>query len=237
MACADAIERTIHEAGKDTIAAVIAEPIQGNGGIVVPPEGYWQRVRSICDAYGILLIFDEIQTGMNRTGRWFAGEHWSVVPDIMTTAKALGNGMPIAAVVTNDEVASAYTRPGASTFGANPVSCAAALATMKVHEEQSLGARAAELGAELLERLVRIEQGHAHLAYARGKGLMLGVEVVDDAGQPDPARCDRYLEQLKDEGILAGKTGHHRNTLTFMPPLILEREHATQLADAVERLR
>lgn len=236
MACADKLEETIAEAGADTIAALIAEPIQGNGGIIVPPGGYWQRIREICNSHGILLIFDEIQTGINRTGRWFASEHWGVVPDIMTVAKALGNGMPIAVAIATEAVASAYTRPGASTFGANPVSCAAALATLRVHDEMGLGARAAELGAELLDGLRQLQQKKIHLAHARGKGLMLGIEVVEEDGWPSPPRCDDYLEALKDIGFLVGKTGPHRNTLTLMPPLTIDRTQIGHLLDALDQV-
>lgn len=235
-ACVGTIERKIEEVGAENIAALIAEPIQGNGGIVVPPEGYWQRVREVCDRHGILLIFDEIQTGMNRTGEWFAGKHWDTVPDIMTVAKALGNGMPIAATIATEEVAAAYTRPGAATFGANPVSCAAALATIEVHEKNEFGARAAELGADLKDRLDLACTDTDYLARPRGKGLMLGVDVVDQEGDPDAERCDVYLERLKDEGFLVGKTGHDRNTLTFMPPLIITEEQLSLLADAVVRV-
>lgn len=235
-ACVEALEQTIEAEGAESIAALIAEPIQGNGGIVVPPEDYWQRVREVCDRHGILLIFDEIQTGMNRTGRWFACEHWNTVPDIVTMAKALGNGVPIAATIATDEVAAAYTRPGAATFGANPVSCAAALATLDVHEKNEFGARAAKLGADLRERLALASDGSDFLALPRGKGLMLGVDVVDREGNPDAERCDLYLEGLKDEGFLAGKTGRHRNTLTFMPPLIITEEQIALLADAVARV-
>ena len=116
-----ALERLLR---RETIAAVIAEPIQGNGGIVVPPDSYWPELRRLCSRYGTLLIADEIQTAWNRTGRWFATEHWNVTPDIVTVAKALGNGFPIAAYITTDAIAAHYTRPGAATFGGNLVSCA-----------------------------------------------------------------------------------------------------------------
>lgn len=234
--CVEAIEHTILEIGPDSLAALIAEPIQGNGGIIVPPAGYWQQVRNLLDRYGLLLIFDEVQTAMNRTGRWFAGEHWDTVPDIMTMAKALGNGMPIAVTMTTDAIASAYTRPGASTFGANPISCAAALATIEVHERQKLGRRAYEMGFDLQERLIHAEKKSSHLAHVRGKGLMLGVEVVDQDGKPDASRCDAYLERLKEEGFLLGKTGTHRNVLTLMPPLTITTEHVSAIGDAMARL-
>ena len=236
MPCVGALEQAIIAAGPDTIAALIAEPIQGNGGIVVPPPGYWQQVRALCDKYGILLIFDEVQTAMNRSGTWFAATHWETVPDIVTLAKALGNGMPIAAVMTTDALASAYTRPGASTFGANPVSCAAALATLGVHREEGLGRRATEMGALFLECLARAADASPFLKHPRGKGLMLGIEVTTPSGEADAGRCDDFLEQLKDLGFLAGKTGRHRNVLTFMPPLTIRPEHVQALGNALNRI-
>ncbi len=233
LACVDALESVLVEAGPHNIAALIAEPIQGNGGIVTPPPGYWQRVRELCTRHGILLIFDEIQTGINRTGRWFASEHWGVAPDIMTVAKALGNGMPIAAAITTDDIAGAYTRPGAATFGANPVSCASALATLEVHEKLGLGARADAVGGRLFQGLLQLQSDSAHLAHARGMGLMLGIEVVEADGAPSPARCDHCLERLKDLGFLAGKTGPHRNTLTFMPPLTVPEAEIDRMLEAL----
>lgn len=233
-ACVGRMEACMEEMGPAHVAAVIAEPIQGNGGIIVPPEGYWQRVRQLCDRYGILLIFDEVQTGMNRTGRWFASEHWDTVPDIVTMAKALGNGLPVAAVITTDAVAQAYTRPGAATFGANPVSCAAALATIAYHERERLGERALQLGGVLRGGLERLAQLSPHLARVRGKGMMIGVDIVDDRGEADATRCDNLLEHLKDNGFLAGKTGRNRNTLTFMPPLIIEEHDLERLLDALK---
>jgi 4-aminobutyrate aminotransferase-like enzyme len=236
IACAEVLERRIEEVGADRIAALIAEPIQGNGGIVVPPAGYWQRVREICDRHGILLIFDEVQTAMNRTGRWFACEHWETTPDIITMAKALGNGLPIAAMITNDTIASAYTRPGASTFGANPVSCAAALATIAFHQEESLGAKSAETGDRLRAGLASVAEKSPYFDHVRGKGLMIGIDVVDATGAPDAQRCDDYLESLKDAGFLVGKTGAHRNVLTFMPPLILTARQAVEITEVVADL-
>ena len=234
-ACVAALEACFHELGSANVAAVIAEPIQGNGGIVTPPEEYWPRVREVCDRYGALLIFDEVQTAMNRTGRWFAAEHWGVVPDIVTVAKALGNGFPIAAVMTNDVIASAYTRPGASTFGANPVSCAAALAVVDFHEREALGPRAEAAGKALRAGLDEIASDCAHLTRVRGKGLMLGVDVVNESGEPAPHLCDAFLERLKDEGVLLGKTGGERNTLTFMPPLIISGAEIEFLLAAVAK--
>lgn len=228
-----AVERLLTTEGEQ-FAALIAEPIQGNGGINVPPDDYWPQVRRLCDAYGVLLIFDEVQTGMNRTGRWFACEHWGVTPDVMAISKALGNGFPIAAFITTDAVAASYTRPGASTYGGNPVSAAAALATIAFHEEHELGAAAVKLGGVLRDSLTALAARCRHLSPPRGKGLMLGIPVHDDAGRADGPRCDRYLEALKDHGVLAGKTGPGRNVLTFMPPLTIERAELGVLMDALE---
>jgi 4-aminobutyrate aminotransferase-like enzyme len=226
--------RTIMEANGGEVAAVVAEPIQGNGGIQVPPANYWRQVRSLCDEQSILLILDEIQTGMNRTGRWFNCQHWGIEPDILAIGKALGNGFPISAFVTTDEIAQCYSRPGASTFGGNPVSCAAALATLAFHQSNDLGRRSQTLGSQLENRLTEFAEHSPHLGSPRGCGLMLGVPVLDEDGQADGSLCDEYLERLKDAGVLAGKTGGDRNVLTFMPPLVLEVEHLEELYDAIE---
>lgn len=229
---ADALDAFMQEHG-ERIAAVIGEPIQGNGGIVVPPDDYWPRVRQITKQHGSLLVLDEIQTGFNRTGRWFACEHWGVVPDVMTMSKAMGNGFPIAAFITTDEIARSYTRPGASTYGGNPVCATAALATIDFHEQHDLARQARELGQELLAALHALVAGNPHFAKARGMGLMLGVDIVNDCGLADALLCDRILEHLKDRGFLVGKTGVDRNVLTFLPPLTLT--HA-ELGDLIHEL-
>jgi 4-aminobutyrate aminotransferase-like enzyme len=224
-----ALERLLR---RETIAAVIAEPIQGNGGIVVPPDTYWPELRRLCSRYGTLLIADEIQTAWNRTGRWFATEHWGVVPDVVTLAKALGNGFPIAAYVTTDALAARYTRPGAATFGGNLVSCRAALATLAFHQRHQLGQRSATLGAHLLHRLGALRQRHPLIGEVRGRGLMIGVELQESHG--GPALIDPILEAMKDAGYLLGKTGPARKVLTFLPPLIVEQEALNRLVDALD---
>lgn len=228
---ADALAGLLRQRG-DKIAAVVAEPIQGNGGIVVPSADYWPHVRQLCDRHGALLVFDEIQCGFNRTGRWWAGGHWNVVPDIMAISKALGNGIPIAAFITTDPIAGSYTRPGASTYGGNPVAATAALATIAYHQKHDLGSHAHRGGELLAAGLSRIADGHAHLASPHGKGLMLGMRV-HDGNDPSPTRCDDYLERLKDLGVLAGKTGPQRNVLTLLPPLIMGQKEIERIIDAV----
>ena len=215
------------------VAAVIGEPIQGNGGIVIPPNDYWSEVRRLTREHGTLLVLDEIQTGFNRTGRWFACEHWGVVPDVLAVSKALGNGFPIAAMITTDDVAASYSRPGACTYGGNPVSAAAALATINYHDSHGLGTCAALRGAELLGAIERIARGRDDLHNPRGRGLMIGVDVVHADGSPDAAHCDDVLESLKDNGVLAGKTGAARNVLTFLPPLTISADEIGELTDAL----
>jgi alanine-glyoxylate transaminase/(R)-3-amino-2-methylpropionate-pyruvate transaminase len=221
---------------RGTVAAVIAEPVQGNGGIVVPPDHYWPELRRLCSGHGTLLIADEVQTAWNRTGRWFAVEHWQTVPDVVTVAKALGNGFPIAAYVTTDEIARSYTRPGAATFGGNLVSCRAALATLAFHERQQLGERSTALGERLRGRLRELQARHPAIAEVRGLGLMVGVELRDGSGAPAGALLDELLERLKDAGFLLGKTGPGRNVLTMMPPLVVAADDLDRLVEQLDRV-
>jgi len=203
------------------VAALILEPIQGNGGIVPLPDAYVRAVKQRLEAHGALLIADEIQTGFGRTGTRFAIEASGVVPDLMTLAKALGNGIPIAAWATNDAVAASFTRPSASTLGGNPVSCATALAVLDYLETEGLAARAAVLGRRLGEGLHFLASRFGQIAEVRGRGLMWGMEIVDAQGNPDPTTTDRILEGAKDAGLLVGKNGPSRNVVAFQPPLVI----------------
>ncbi|HTU16803.1 MAG TPA: aspartate aminotransferase family protein [Gemmataceae bacterium] len=232
----DSLPAIEHLLRGETIAAVIAEPIQGNGGIVVPPDHYWPELRRLCSQYGTLLIADEVQTAWNRTGRWFATQHWQIVPDIVTVAKALGNGFPIAAYLTSDAIAAHYTRPGAATFGGNLVSCRAALATLHFHQRHELGRRSETLGAYLAERLRQLQARHPIIAEVRGRGLMLGAELRNRDGSPASQSIDTVLEAMKDAGYLIGKTGPGRNVLTFLPPLIVESEALDEMVEALDRV-
>jgi 4-aminobutyrate aminotransferase-like enzyme len=227
----DALERLLRQG---TIAAVIAEPVQGNGGIIVPPDGYWPALRELCNQHGTLLIADEVQTAWNRTGRWFATEHWQVVPDVMTVAKGLGNGFPIAAYVTTDAIAASYTRPGAATYGGNLVCCVAALATLDIHERHHLGERSSELGKRLLSQLRDLQRRRPIMAEVRGLGLMIGVELRDAEGNPAATFLDGLLERMKDAGFLVGKTGPERNVLTIMPPLIVAAADLDRLVEQLD---
>ncbi len=217
-------------------AAFIIETIQGNGGIITPPPEYFTVVRHILNKYQVLLIVDEVQTGFGRTGRMFAIEHWGVEPDIMTMAKAIANGTPIGAFITNDKIASSYTRPGASTTGGNPVSATAALATIEVIEKHNLVQRAKDLGDYFKQKLIGLQQKHKLIGEVRGKGLMLGVELVKENKIPATEELDNILEQLKERGILAGKTGESRNVLTFQPPLVITRDNIDLVIETLDNM-
>ena len=225
LACANAVERVIETQTSKRVAAFIAEPILGNGGIITPPVGYFARVKKILERYGILFICDEVQTGFGRTGKMFAIEHHDVVPDIMCVAKALGNGVPVGAFITTDQIAKAYTRPGASTLGGNPVTAVAALTTLQVIEEEKLVERAQELGEYLHRGLLTLQAKHAIVQNVRGVGLMLGAELLRRDGTPATSETDFILEEMKDRGFLLGKNGPLRNVLAFQPPLVITREN------------
>lgn len=233
MGDVEALAKVFDRRGRD-IAAVIAEPIHGNGGIVVPPAGFFAAVRDLCTRHGALWIADEVQTGVNRTGSFLAVEHEGVVPDVVCLAKALGNGFPISAFVTTDEIAASYTRPGASTLGGNPVSATAALATLEFHEANRLGERAARLGQTLLSRLREVQARHDVVADVRGRGLMIGMELDAQDADATARATDCVLESMKDAGYLVGKTGPGRNVITFMPPLIVEWEDLAGATDALD---
>ena len=174
----ESIKEIIQTRGANHMAALIAEPIQGNGGIITPPAWYFKELKQLLEDNRILLIIDEVQTGFARTGKMFAIEHYDVVPDIMTVAKALGNGMPISAFCTTDEVAKAFTKPSASTLGGNPVSSATALAVLDYIEKYELCETAAHLGEMLKEGLIALQAKYSLIKDVRGIGLMLGAELV-----------------------------------------------------------
>ena len=234
LACADQVETVIKNATSGRLAALIAEPIQGNAGIVTPPPGYFIRLKEILDAHQTLLIIDEVQTGFARTGKMFAIEHYGVTPDIMTMAKALGNGVPISAFIATADIADRYTQPGASTLGGNPVSSTAALAVLDYIERHHLRENAAARGAQLADGLKDLQRRHPILGDIRGLGLMRGAEFVHADGSPAPAALDAALEKLKDRGILVGKNGLARNVMAFQPPLVITAADVDHLLNQLE---
>lgn len=199
----------------ETVCAVLVEPVQGEGGVVPAQRAFLAGLRDLCDRRGALLVFDEIQTGLGRTGRLFAYQHYGVEPDVLTLAKALGGGLPLGAVVARGEAADAF-RPGdhGSTFGGNPVACAAALAALDVLEEEDLPGRAAALGALLVRRLRELAARHALVREVRGLGLMLGMEL-QVAGRP-------LVEACRQAGLLVNCTAER--VIRLLPPLIITEE-------------
>jgi alanine-glyoxylate transaminase / (R)-3-amino-2-methylpropionate-pyruvate transaminase len=219
------IEDIIKKRGAENIAALITEPIQGNGGIITPPLWYFKELKKILEENKILLIVDEVQTGFARTGKMFAIENYDVVPDIMTVAKALGNGMPISAFCTNDEIAKSFTKPSASTLGGNPVSSATAMAVLDYVEKNELCKKAEELGKILKDKLEGLKDKYNIIKEVRGLGLMLGAELVKENGEAATEETDIILEKLKDRGLIVGKNGLNRNVLAFQPPLVITEEN------------
>lgn len=215
------------------IAAFICEPIQGNGGIITPPDWYYAEINRLLKRYGVLFICDEVQTGFARTGTMFAIEQYNVVPDIMTMSKALGNGIPMAAFSTTKEIAASFTSPSASTLGGNPVSSTAALAVLDYIADHNLCDKAKKLGDILYKKLNELKDKHSIVSEVRGKGLMLGMELLDENNEPNSLKTDAVLEQLKDDGIILGKNGLYRNVLAFQPPLVIEESDIDFL---IERL-
>ena len=201
------------------VAAILVEPIQGEGGYLVPPEGFLAGLRTLCDEHGILLIFDEVQSGVGRTGKLFACEHWGVAPDIMTLAKGLGSGLPIGAVVAKKTIMSQWKRGAhGNTYGGNPIACAAANATLDL-VSGGLAENAANVGAHFLTRLHELAWSYACIGEIRGRGLMIGMELVEDDAERTPARalCDAVITRAFHNGLLLLSCG--TSTVRFMPPL------------------
>ncbi|TVX89845.1 aspartate aminotransferase family protein [Paenibacillus agilis] len=230
-----ALRQVLAEKG-DTFAAMIVEPIQGNGGIIVPPDWYLREVKALLSEYGVLLIADEIQTGFGRTGRMFAMDHYEIAPDIITMAKALGNGVPIGAFATTDAIAASFNRPSASTFGGNPVSAATAMAVLDYIEQEQLVARSAELGGQLKDGLRALQVKHSVIADVRGKGLMVGAELNTGEASLNAALTDRVLESMKHRGYLIGKNGVGRNVLAFQPPLIMPEDEIQTMLSVLDEV-
>ncbi len=219
---ADALERAI----TPNTVAFLVEPIQGEGGVVVPPEGYLQRAREICTRNNVLMMADEIQTGLGRTGTMLACEHEGVRPDVVTLGKALSGGMyPVSAVLSSREVLGVF-QPGdhGSTFGGNPLACAVAREALKVIVEENLCQRSAELGEYLIARLREIKS--PHVAFCRGKGLFVGIVLKPQAGG-----ARRFCEALQERGVLVKDT--HGTVIRLAPPLVVTQE---ELDWALERI-
>jgi 4-aminobutyrate aminotransferase len=226
-ACLSFIEDQIlvHLVSPDEVAAVIVEPIQGEGGYVVPPSAFHERLRELTRRHGMLLIADEVQSGMGRTGKMFAIEHFGVEPDVITAAKGIASGMPLGVTTSRAEIMAWPPGAHASTFGGNPVSCAAALATIRLLRE-SLMANAATVGAHILQALESLKEKHPLIGDVRGKGLMIGIELVKDRQTKERAVAerDRLVDECFKRGLLV--LGAGRNAVRLSPPLVLTKEQA-----------
>jgi 4-aminobutyrate aminotransferase len=202
----------------EELAAIFVEPIQGEGGYIVPPPDFLPGLRQICDEHGILLVFDEVQSGIGRTGRMFASEHWGIAGDIVCLAKGIANGLPLGAIVARASVMDWPSGSHASTFGGNPVACAASLATLKL-VEQRYCANADRRGRQLREGLQDLARRFACIREVRGRGLMIGAEIQDDGGHPSPGLRDGIIDLAFHRGLLLLPCGP--STIRFCPPLCL----------------
>ena len=231
----------IAEVDPSHIAAIILEPVQGEGGFNIPPQGYWQGLRRICDKYGIVLIADEVQTGFARTGKMFAVEHFDVVPDLMTVAKSIASGMPLSAVVGRSEIMDA---PGAGqiggTYGGNPVACAAALATIELLERDNLADKALALGQTIVTYLRQLQEKYPRIGDVRNLGAMIALEFVTDpqTREPDKATTSAVIAECVKHGLLVIGAGIYGNVLRLLPPLVVSDEQLAQalliIEDAVD---
>ncbi len=219
------------------VAAIIMEPVQGEGGYIVPPKGFVQEIRKICDQYGILLIFDEVQTGMGRTGKLFAYEHFGVKPDIISCAKGIASGFPLSAVIAKKEIMKTWNAGAhGGTFGGNPVSCAAALATLEVLTEDGALDNAARMGEYFIGKVYDLQKRHKEIGDVRGLGLMIAMEIVDKNGNPDKAETSRIVASALEKGLILLTCGTNKNVIRFIAPTIVtekEIDKAIAIIDEV----
>ena len=235
MACVHAIERDLFRTvvPADEVAAIVVEPVQGEGGYLIPPKNFLGELKSLAEKYGILLVLDEVQSGMGRTGKMWAAEHFGITPDIFTSAKGIASGMPLSATIARADIMNWPPGAHASTFGGNPVAVAASLATIELLE-QELIANAARMGAHLLDRMRDWPNRFPHVGEVRGLGLMIGIELVHDQQSKEraPELRDRLSTMAFERGLLV--LGAGRNSIRLSPPLIITRDQADFAVDTLE---
>jgi len=233
LACLNLVEKALESVvPPEDLAGIIVEPIAGEGGYIVPPDGFLAGLREICDRVGALLIADEVQTGMGRTGKMFAVEHWEVEPDIICMAKALGGGLPLGAVLAKAELMDQWP-PAAqgTTFGGNPIACRAGLATLNVIQQQELMAHATEMGDFIQARFTEAKSELPIIGEVRGKGLMVGVELINADGSPAAGIIKDVIKALGSQGIVMTKCG--ASALRIAPPLIVNKEQLGEGLDII----
>ncbi|MGD0223926.1 MAG: aspartate aminotransferase family protein [Terriglobia bacterium] len=236
--CAKDIDEVIKTSTSGQIAGMLVETIQGLGGFIVPPPGYFKIVANIVRNYGGLFIADEVQAAWGRTGKkWWGIEHWEVVPDIITSAKSMANGMPIGLTLTTPEIADAYKGLTISTFGGNPVACVAAKATIDLIEEDRLMDNAETVGNHFHAGLEALKEKHAIIGDVRGMGLMQGIELVKDRASKAPGTdlANQLLERLRVHGLLVGKGGLYGNVVRMSPPLNISQADVDIALAAIDK--
>lgn len=240
LCCLQDLEDTLkHKIPAEEVAAIIIEPFLGEGGYFPAPRAFLTALREICDRHGILLIFDEVQSGMGRTGRWFASEISAVVPDILTVAKGIASGFPLSAVVARKEIMEQWPSGAhGTTFGGNPVSCAASCATIDVIRDESLLEKASSKGEMVIDRLRKLSVKHPVIGQVRGYGFMIGIEFVLSDCAPDTASCEKVINYCLDNGLILINCGLERNIIRFIPPLVTtDKELDTALTIFKEGVR
>jgi 4-aminobutyrate aminotransferase-like enzyme len=240
---AQSLEDVIRFSTAGDVAAFIAEPVMGEGGIIVPPADYFREIKKVLDRHGILFICDEVQSGFGRTGKMFAIEHYGVEPDVLVTAKGIADGFPLGAFTTRGEIAASF-KPGdhLSTFGGNPVSCAAATANVEFMLAESLCEQTMEKGEYLKNRLDQLKREQPLIGEVRGLGLMVGIELVRDENKaPATAEAEAVRDHCLASGVLVGVGGVYGNVVRVQPPLVITHQQldqaVTAIAKALERVQ
>jgi 4-aminobutyrate aminotransferase-like enzyme len=238
LLCVDRIEDFLEYASSGSVAAVLVEPISGNGGNIVPPDGYFTRLRELCDRHDIKLIFDEVQTGIGRTGYMFAAEYFGVEPDALTVAKGLGgSGAQIAGILASAELAGLPADQHSFTYGANLLAAAAANATLDVISDTEFLAHVRHTGGRILDRLTDAKSRYQCIGDVRGVGLMIGFEIVDTDDAPDVPMTQAIADQAMDFGLILRTSRYgHGNVIKIRPPLILTMAQADEICDRLELL-
>ncbi len=236
--CAKMIENIINFSTSRDVAAFVAETIQGVGGIVTPPNHYFQEVKKVLDKYDILLMLDEVQTRLGQTGKMWGAEIYNVKPDIITTAKAIANGWPLSVTLATEEIAdSLEAGDHYTTYGNNPVMCAAACATIDYVIENRLWEKAKKMGELLMKGLKEMESNYRIVGETRGKGLMTGMEIVKDkkTKEPAPEETNKIRKFCADHGLIVGKGGWWNNVIRIQPPMTIREEHVDKALETLEK--
>ncbi|MBN3554021.1 aspartate aminotransferase family protein [Fictibacillus nanhaiensis] len=238
MMCVSRLDDFLEFASSGSVAAILVEPISGNGGNIVPPHGYFQKLRAFCDTHNIKLIFDEIQTGIGRTGYMFAAEYFEVEPDAITVAKGLGgSGAQVAGILASDELSGLSSSDHSFTYGSNILAASAALTTLDIISKPAFLKNVQETGAHILSRLERMKEKFAFVGDVRGVGLMIGIEIVDEKGKPDTILTNWLAEKAMEHGLILRTSRYgYGNVLKIRPPLILTLEEAEVICYKFESL-